>query len=284
MSLDIGEALGEGLSRLSTRPGAALVVAFAAVGLLSAVLSQTLQVGALEALLEAARAASPEQLGLTQAAYDQQTAALEAQLEAARASPLALEAPPSVAAGGLVAVALVSEVISIVAVRAFAADDPATVGREVVDGLGMATLNGFVGGVVIWVLIIVGSILFVVPGLFAAVGFYFLRQEVALDDENVLGALAASWRLAKGNRVGVFTLALVVVAVSQLNLVVGIAIETVSPAAAAVASAVVGGVVAAFGAAAVTRGYLQLTDADDSGTETASDPYDAALGPDDIPE
>ena len=282
MSLDIGEALGEGLSRLSTRPGGALIVAFAAVGLLSAVLSRTLQVGALEALLEAARAASPEQLGLTQAAYDEQTAALEAQLETARASPLALEAPLSVAAGGLVAVALVFEAASIVAVRAFAADDPATVGREVVDGLGMATLNGFVGGVVVWVLVIAGSALFV-PGLFAAVGFYFLRQEVALNDENALDALAASWRLAKGNRVGVFTLALVVV-VSQLNLVVGLAVETASPAAAAVASAVVGGVIAAFGAAAVTRGYLQLTDADESATEAASDPYDAALGPDDIPE
>ena len=147
-----------------------------------------------------------------------------------------------------------------------------------------ATLNGFVGGVVVWVLVIAGSVLLVVPGLLAAVGFYFLRQEVALDDRNFLGALAASWRLVKGNRVGVFTLALVVVTVSQLNLVVAFVVEAASPAAAAVASAVVGGVIAAFGAAAVTRGYLQLTDADDSGTEVASDPYDATLGPDDIPE
>jgi hypothetical protein len=281
MSLNIGEAFAEGLARLT----AVIVVAFVLVALASALFTQTLQVEGLEALLEVVRASSPAELDVSRAEYDRQVETLERQLETTRGnSPLAIEMPASVAAAGLFAVALFAEGVSIVAVRAFATDDPDEVSLAgTTDRLGVATANGFVGGVVVGVLIVAGSILLIVPGLFAAVVFYFLRQEIALEDRNFLDALGASWRLTKGHRLNVFALGLLVVVLTQLATVAGLLVGQVSAIAASLVGAVLGGVLAAFGTAVVTQAYLQLTDAVESDDEPA-DPYDAALGPDDIPE
>ena len=284
MSLDIGEAFGEGLSRLKTAGGLSLAVAFVAVALVSAVLTQTLLVEGLEAMLEFYRGLSPEQLEVSQGEYDRQVSALETQLEVTReSSPLALEGPISVAAGGLLVVAILAEAVSVVAVRVFAAEEGETSPTGETDGLLLATLNGFVGGIVVWGLIVAGSVAFLLPGLFFAVAFYFFRQEIALEDRNFVEAMAESWRLTRGDRLNVFALGLLVVVVSQFEAVVSLALGRVSTLAAALVSPVVGGVLAAFGAAVVTRAYLQLREpAVDE--ETTADPYDAALGPDDIPE
>lgn len=292
MSLDISEAFGEGLSRLATRPGAALAAAFVLVGLASAVLWQTVQVQGFEALLEFFRGASPAQLDMTQAEYQQQVSTLEDQVRTVReTSPLALEVPLSLAAAGLLLVAIAAEAVSIVAVRAFAADGADAVSLDgATEGLGLATLNGFVGGVVVWGLILVGSIFLLLPGLFAAVVFYFLRQEIALGDENFIDAMAGSWRLTNGQRLNVFALALLVVVVTQLGTVSGMVLGPVSRGGATLVSVVVGGILAAFGAAVVTQAYQQLRNAasgppgDEGTTADHADPYDAALGPDDIPE
>lgn len=288
MSLDIGEAFGEGLSRLSSGPGLALAAAFVVVALVSAVLWQTVQVEGLELALEFFRGTSPEQLDVTQSEYDRQVSSLEEQLRTTREnSPLALDTSLSAAAAGLLLVAVVAEAVSIVAVRAFAAADPDGMALgDVTGGLGLATLNGFVGGVVVWGLIVVGSVLFLLPGLFAAVAFYFLRQEIALQDETFIDAMAASWRLTKGDRLNVFALGLLVVLVTRIGVASGRLLEGASPVAAAVAAAVLGGVLAAFGAAVVTRAYLQLRGTPEASTGPAdpADPYEGALGPDDIPE
>ena len=284
MSLDIGEAFGEGLSRLTTTSGLSLAVAFVAVALVSAVLTQTLLVEGLEALLEFYRGLSPEQLEVSQGEYDRQVSALETQLEVTKeSSPLALEVPISVAAGGLLVMAILAEAVSVVAVRVFAAEEGEISPTGETDGLLLATLNGFVGGIVVWGLIVAGSVAFLLPGLFLAVAFYFLRQEIALEDRNFVKAMAESWRLTRGDRLTVFALGLLVVVVSQFEAAVSFALAQVSPPAASLVSPVVGGVLAAFGAAVVTRAYLQLRDPEID-EETTADPYDAALEPDDIPE
>ena len=284
MSLDIGEAFGEGLSRLTTAGGPSLVVAFVAVAVVSAVLTQTLLVEGFEALLETFQSSSPEQLGLTRAEYDRQLETLKTQLDVTReSSPLALEISPAVAAAGLLVVAILAEAVSIVAVRVFAAEEGETSPTGETDGLLSATLNGFVGGIVVWGLIIAGSVAFLLPGLFFAVAFYFLRQEIALEGRNFVEAMAESWQLTRGSRVDVFALGLLVVVVSQFEAVVSFALGRAAPLAGALVSPVVGGVLAAFGAAVVTRAYLQLRDPNDE-EESTADPYDAALGPDDIPE
>jgi hypothetical protein len=285
MSLDIGDAFGDGLARLNGGTAAVLVVAFVVVAVASTVLTQTLQVEGLEALLEVLRGTSPAELDVSQAEYDRQVETIDTQLATTREnSPLAVELPVSVVVAGLLAVAVLAEAVSIVAVRAFATDDPDEVRLAgTTDGLGMATVNGFVGGIVVWVLVLVGSVILLLPGLFAAVVFYFFRQEVALEDENVIDAMVASWHLTKGDRLNVFALGVLVVIVTQLATVASLLVGTVSALVASIVGTVLAGILATVGAAVVTRAYVQLTE--DAAVEAEpADPYDAALGPDDIPE
>jgi len=288
MSLDIGTAFSEGVDRTVARNGLLFAVAFAVIALVTSVLYQTLSVALLEALLEAFQGLSPEELNIDQGEYDQAITDLEMQLEMMReTSPLALPLPAGAAAGALLAVALVAEVVSVLAVRVFATDATDAFPAGVGDGIVLATLNGFVGGVVVLGLVAVGLGLFVLPGLFFAVAFYFLRQEVALKNKNFVQAMADSWRLTKGHRLQVFALAAIVVLLSQLGVVAGGAVGFLSTVAGEVVAALVGGVLTAFGAAVVTRAYVQL-DADEPAAvdddPDDADPYDAALGPDDIPE
>ena len=293
MSLDIGDAFGEGFSRTFCRNGLLLAAGFALVALLLAVLQQTLLIEGTAAMLEWFQGLSPDELGLSQEEYDQQVTSLETQLEMLREnSPLALGVPAGVAAAGLVVVALVGEAVAIVAVRTFGADDAGSVAREdVTDNLLLATLNGFVGKIVVYGLIFVGGLLLLVPGIFFAVAFFFMRQEVALKDKNFVQAMADSWRFTKSHRIAVFALGLVLVIVTVVAETAGGVVGFVSPLVAQVVTAVLGGLAAAFGAAVATRAYVQLDraraavdGAGGAGTTGDDDPYDAALGPDDIPE
>lgn len=286
MSLDIGEAFSDGTSRTFAKNGLLLAAAFAVVTLLFGVFAQTLSVSLLEAMLETFQGLSPEELNVSQQEYETLISDLQTQVEAAReSSPLALGLPASVAAGALVALSLVSETVSIVAVRTFAAVDSEAVSRErLTDNVLLATLNGFIGSIVVWGLIIVGSVFLLLPGIFFAVVFFFMRQRIAIEGENFVEAMAESWRLTKGHRIEVFALGLLVVVVSLLDEFVGSILSLVSPIASAVITAAVGGVILAFGAAVVTRGYVQLEAGETNVDDEESDPYNAALGPDDIPE
>ena len=285
MSLDIGEAFSDGTSRTFARNGLLLAAAFAVVTLLFGVFVQTLSIGLLEAMLESFQGLSPEELNVSQQEYETLISDLQTQIEMARqSSPLALGLPAGVAAGALLALSLVSEAISIAAVRTFAADEEGAVSSDrITDNILLATLNGFLGSIVVWGLIIVGSVFFLLPGIFFAVVFLFMRQRIAIEDENFVEAMAESWRLTKGHRIEVFALGLLVVVVSLVDDLVGSVLSLVSPLASAVVTAAVGGVVLAFGAAVITRGYVQL-EAGGTENDEDSDPYNAALGPDDIPE
>lgn len=286
MSLDIGEAFSDGTSRTFAKNGLLLAAAFAVVTLLFGVFAQTLSVGLLEAMLESFQGLSPEELNVSQQEYETLISDLRTQLEMAReSSPLALGLPAGVAAGALVALSLVSEAVSIVAVRTFAAaDSEAVTSDRLTDNILLATLNGFVGSIVVWGLIIVGSVFLLLPGVFFAVVFLFMRQRIAVENENFVEAMAESWRLTKGHRIEVFALGLLVVVVSLVDELVGSVLSLVSPIASAVVTAAVGGVILAFGAAVVTRGYVQLEAGETVADGEDSDPYNAALGPDDIPE
>ena len=288
MGIDIGHALREGASRTAGRNGLLLAAAFAGIALLTTVLFQSLVVSATDSALAAFQSASPQELGLSPAEYDDAVSEFETAREQAQsAAPLAVGISAGVAAGGLLLLAIVGEAVSIAAVRVFATDGPEGVTSDLVtDNVLLATLNGFVGGIVVWGLILLGSALFLLPGIALAVLFYFLRQEIALNDKNFVQGMADSWRITKGNRIEVFLVGAILVVVSRLEEATSAAVGVVSTPAGTVAAAVVGGVLAAFGAAVATRAYVQLDgagEADESDAdEEFEDPYDAALGPDDL--
>jgi hypothetical protein len=297
MGIDIGQALREGASRTAARRGLALAAVFAGIALLTTVLFQTLSVAAVDAVLSTLQSASPSDLGLTQTEYEQAVSEAETSLGNVRdASPLALGVSVGPAAAGLVALALVAEAVSIVAVRVFAAESPGAVRRDALtENILLATLNGFVGGIIVWALIAVGAVFLLLPGIALAVLFYFMRQEIAINDKNFVQAMADSWRITKGNRLRVFVVGATLVIVSRLEEVSSVAAGVVSTTGGVLAASVVGGLLTAFGAAVATRAYVQLdtgagagASAGDDGTEQSdseeepADPYDAALGPDDL--
>lgn len=285
MSLDIGEAFSDGTSRTFAKNGLLLAVAFAVVSLALTAFQQMLFIGTLEEMLAFYQTQTPSELGIPQAQYDQTVETIQQALSERRASPLAFGLPVGVAAGALLVVAIVSESVSIVAVRVFAVDSEEAISTEMLtNGLPLATLNGFVGSIVVGGLVLVGLVLLIVPGVFLAVVFFFMRQRIALEGENFIDAMAESWRLTKGYRIEVFALALLVAIVTFGINFLGASVGIVSPIGGIVASTVLTGVTGAFGAAVVTRGYVQL-EADGVNEEGGdADPYDAALGPDDIPE
>jgi uncharacterized membrane protein len=151
------------------------------------------------------------------------------------------------------------------------------------------TLNGFVGGIVLGVLVTIGLVLFILPGVFLYVVFLFLRQEIALQDRNFVDALAESYELTKGNRLTLFGLVAILFVVALAGLVPGFA-ATLAGVPTLVATAIgllVGPVVALFGIAVTTRAYVQLRD--DAAAKAEEEVEDeeepvGALGPDDIPE
>lgn len=290
MGIDISQALREGASRITGKNGLVLVTVFTGIALLTAVLFQSFIVSATDSALAAFQSASPQELGLSATEYDDAISEFETVREQAQtAAPLAVEVSAGIAAGGLLLLALVGEAVSIAAVRVFATDEMGTATTDLVtDNVLLATLNGFIGGIIVWGLILLGSVVLLLPGIALAVLFYFLRQEIAINDKNFIQGMADSWRITKGNRVEVFLVGAVLVIVSRLEEATSAAVGVVSTPAGTVAAAVIGGLLTAFGAAVATRAYVQL-DGAESALESESepdeefeDPYDAALGPDDL--
>ena len=86
--------------------------------------------------------------------------------------------------------------------------------------LGRATLSMAVGGVVVGLLVFVGIVLLVLPGIFLAVCFLFFIFAVGVEDRGVDGALRRSWDLSRGNRL---KLAVIVIFAGVIGGVVGTA-------------------------------------------------------------
>jgi phosphatidylglycerophosphatase A len=254
MSLDISDALSDGLSRTVERNGLLLMAVFLVFGVINTVSGQTLSAAATRFARRTLEQLPP---GATTGPTTLPTAAQ---------TPLALPVPLPVALALVLLVALVAEAIRIVAVRTLVSDETETVPEEFVSrNIVMATLNGFVGGVVVLILVAVGLLLFVVPGIFLALSFFFVRQEIAVEDRNFVEALSASWELTSGNRLSLFALALVLVViglvvsavVGSLVALAGVSILTT------IVTVVVSAVTTVFSIAVACRAYVQLASDDD---------------------
>jgi len=277
MSLDIGAAITEGVERLRSRDGLVVIGAFLVVGVLSSVATQSLTVEVSEALLEFAQ--SPD------APPGTDVESFREQAEQTRAgSPLAVDVSPGIAFGLAFLLGILAEALRIVAVRTFyagAGERPADLTRN----LAFATANGFLGGIVVSVLVAVGLVLLVVPGVFLLLALFFVRQEIALEDRNFVDAMAESWALTRGNRLNLLGLVVVLLVVGLVAFLPTVATSVAgSSTASVVVGAVVSPLVTVFGIAATTRAYAQLKEEAATGPEEPEDEPVGALGPDDIPE
>ena len=74
-----------------------------------------------------------------------------------------------------------------------------------------ATLNLIVGGLTFGLIVFVGSLLLVIPGIVAYVGLVFMTMYIAVEDENFVTALRESWRLVRPDFLSVFGLLFVTI-------------------------------------------------------------------------
>lgn len=269
MTLDIGEAVRDGVDRATERNGLLLMGAFVLLGVASAVVTQTFTAETATVLAEFARQQGepfdPSQLGPT---------------------PLALPLPLGVALALALVLALLAEALRIVAVRTFVSSERAGVPREFVRRrIAWVTLNGFFGGIVVGALVLIGTVFLIIPGVFLYVSLFFVRQEIAVEDKNFIDAMADSWALTKGERVEVFVLALVVLFLGLFAGLPSLAVGEFNQAASVLVNAVLSAVVGVFVIAIVARAYAQMR-ADEEEPEPEPDQdvdeYTGALGPEDL--
>lgn len=279
MSLSVAGALRDGLGRTFERNGLQLVAVFLGVRVATTVASDTLA----RANIEFAR-----QLGTVPA-----EGAAGGFLPGVAETPTPFALGLSLPAAALLAfaVALLAEAVRIVAVRTMVADRVDTVpGEYIRRNIGIATINGFVGGVIVITLTAIGLVFLVIPGLFLALSFFFVRQEIAVRDVNFVEAMNGSWALSKGHRLQLFVLAAALVFAWLVGAIPGAIAGALAPAAGVVVGAAAQAVVAVFGIASVSRAYVQLREsdedevADDAVDEDDDEPtYEGALTADDLP-
>ncbi|MFB6102612.1 MAG: hypothetical protein ABEJ73_08615 [Haloplanus sp.] len=247
MSLDIPAALEDGFSRALTRVAAILVVVYLVVGAISTVTTQTLAVAVTDALQ---LADSTTGAGMPPGAGS----------GAGGASPLALDVGLPVAVALFLAQIVVAQAVGVVTIRTFVSDARRTFPQGVTRRFGWVVVNALVAGFIVNVLIGLGTVLLVLPGIYLAVALYFVQFEVIVEDKNAIDALRDGWELTKGERLGVFLLLLVVFAIGLVSALPGIILQFVgvSPPAITAVTVVVGAVTGVVSSAIGARAYVQL--------------------------
>jgi hypothetical protein len=183
MSLSLGRTLRESVDRFASRAGLLLVAAY----LLLMIPYQLSINGLFEALLF--RIGVPDaQVGLT------------------------YPAPTPVYGVAIVVLLLLTSALSVVAVRTFVAGETGRIPREFYTRRMLWTTgNLIVGGLAFGLIVFLGTLALVLPGIVAYVGLVFMTMYVAAEDENFVVALKHSWQLARTDFLTVGLLVLVLV-------------------------------------------------------------------------
>lgn len=190
MALQIGSALEEAGYRLFSRTGAILLAAFFALMV------------SWQALINTILATTVSRMG-----YGDITAAL----------PLTFDIPLTVAGAGVAVTFVVSLYLTVVSFRTFVPGARASFPEGAFTrNVPLAMVNVFVGGIVYSLLVFIGSLLLIIPGIFAYVAFIFMVPYIIVEDRNFIAALKESYRLTEGDRLALLGLLFIVVASAAL--------------------------------------------------------------------
>jgi len=250
-SLDVADPLSEGLDSLLSVTGAQLVTLLALIGISSTVLSQTLFVQIGRDTLEYIR----DNFDISQSETQEAVAEMERTIEG---MGFGLDVSVPVLLAGLLVLALLSEAVMIGAVRAFASSehDGIPIGL-VTRRLPIATLYGFLGGILLGIAVTVGLVLFIVPGIIVFIGTLFFRQEIAIADKGPVQAISGTWAVTKGHR---WTLLLLIVILGAIGFAASLVPGIIPGNVGLVVSAIVTSVMSVFSIAVVTDAYVRLSD------------------------
>lgn len=170
-------------------------------------------------------------------------------------------------------------VVSIAAIRVFVSNETERLPREFFTrNMVWAAVNVFVGMIVFGIIVALGLVALIVPGIFLLVTLAFWTVYVAVEDQNFVRAFRSSWGLTRGYRVRLLVLG---VAVILLTILVNIAFGFGEIASGSFAGNIVALVFAqaasaittVFSTAVLARAYTELNapDEDDLGETTSRD-------------
>lgn len=246
-TFDIGSAFSYGIDRLVTRGGAVLVGIYVLYQIVAQIAFQSLFVRL------AADSPSADQLN--------------------QLYPLAIDVPITVSAAGILLLMLGGLVLSVVATRALYSNIDRIPTADHTRRLARTVAVAFVVLVIYSLTVTIGTIFFVVPGIFLAVSFVFAQPAVILEDAGVLESFRRSWNLASGNRLQLFGLGvLVTILCGIVGGVIGL-VGAFVPLFGEYAIAAVTGAASIFGLAVLVGAYQQLA----SDVRTGSD-VDSGVG------
>lgn len=246
MSIDVQETVSEGFDRATARNGLILAAVYFVVQLINIAVSNTQAQNAMEQM----GGQMPGGFGPLGGA---------AGPEAVQGITLPLPSP--VLALLSLALALVGVLLTLVAARLFVSDETETVPEEYYQrNLVGGFINLLIGSIVMAILVGIGLILLIVPGIFLLVSFAFMIFVVSVEDESFVEGLSRSWDLAQGNRLDIFLVMLVIFVIGfVLNLVAGAALFALPATIADVVTAAVSGFMSVFGIASIAQIYRTLT-------------------------
>jgi len=266
--MDIEESIKEGIDRTNEQTGYILIAAFFVISLIGTIASQT----------QASRA-----LGGMQNLPFMEDVPLQ-NFVAPQSFPLAFDALPSSLVSLMSIGSTIATIIAVVvAYRVFAADARDKIPEEAYKrDIGMTALNAIVASIIFGIVVGIGLVLLVIPGLYLLSALVFFLVFIAVEDESFMDSLKSSWELTDGKRLSIFLLLL---ALFVINIVVGIAggiassiVGAASPALGQIVTVGVNSVVTVFGIAVILSAYYQLRESSGGDTATEAD-TGAAAGP-----
>lgn len=244
MSLDVGQALRDGIDDLTSERGALFVAVFVIFGLANTVVSQSLSLAINRSVASA--------LDVPASAMQQQGAFGGA------SSALGLEIPLAVAGVLTLVLGVVGITLRIVAIRSFAFEGPSPLPSSATEDLVPTVLTAIGASILMYIALFFGFLLLIIPGIVLAVLFFFVMQEVALNDSGVVESLKNSVDLVGDNLGGVVVLIVITVV---LGIVITIPLTLASlglpGAASSAVTTLLGQIASVFGIAVVTSAYQQ---------------------------
>ncbi|GAA0539483.1 hypothetical protein GCM10008994_13240 [Halorubrum ejinorense] len=192
---------------------------------------------------------------------------------------LVLPISGEIALAALGVLVLLSSAYFVVLSRTFAQplSEAGSFPASVTKRLGRASVIALVGGVLVTIMVMIGSVFFLIPGLFLAASFLFFIFVVAVEDEGVISSLKRSWGLARGSRL---QLGVLVFASALFGGVIGAIAPLLTLAGLSVAADLV---IVVFSAvfflpyyAIIAAAYLQLRDGQSRSDKPTTGPVDAS--------
>jgi uncharacterized membrane protein len=205
--------------------------------------------------------------GVTQYIASQQFALIDIQ------STPAIVLPPVIAGVLALVIGLATLVVNIGAIRVFVSNETERLPREYfTQNMVWAALNLIVGGVVFGIVVTLGFVALVIPGIFLLVTLAFWSVYVAVEDQNFIESFSSSWGLTRGHRFSLFLLGIAVLLVAVIINIVfsigGVAGVTAGFVLAQVGTAIT----SVFSAAVLAAAYNELTALpDEDGTHSVDE-------------